>query len=112
MSILINPSKIHTDGYLDEEKASKTIYMSGVYLHGEVERLAGYDLCGIVDKNPNELIDGVYECQVLGVPDSPATMFFWIDKSRGNKRGLIVFNSDTTHYKDASAKYNKREPHL
>lgn len=111
-------------------------YFSGVYLHGEVERLCNYDICyplnpedfpeGVVDittkysgkpepvTHPYLFLEGIFPCVVDGKYE--CTAFLWYDheiveqhKADSNTmRGLIVLKTDEEYMEDAREKYNKR----
>jgi hypothetical protein len=90
-----------------------------VFLHGELERKAGYDLCKMenirisektfrVFVNNKALLTGKYPCTVItdtGVFEQ-CTLFYW----KGiTFHGLIVLNTDKEAYDDAQLKFARRE---
>jgi hypothetical protein len=60
-----------------------------IYLHGQLQDEAGFDLCHI-DQLPEE--DGIYDCEVTLTNGliKPAKLYFWKSKRRNINRGLIV----------------------
>ena len=81
---------------------------NGVYLHGELEQINGYDL---VEFEPPKA-DGVYGCFVH-IKDETyvAKLFYWkakIDEKVTMNRGLIVSVDNKDDIKYAQEKFKKR----
>ena len=76
------------------------------YLHGKLEDMNYYDLCGL-NVIPEE---GIHDCEVYlhNGEAYKATLFCWVNRKVGRPRGLIVLDSDTTYYEDAKEKYEKK----
>lgn len=114
-------------------------HFNGVYLHGDVERVCGYDICypvnpqdfpgcvkkithkfnkpgGYVYKTyPYLFLDGIFPCVVDGKYD--CTAFLWYDRELVDngydvshmQRGLIVSNYDDESLAYAKKSYNERK---
>ena len=82
-------------------------HKSFVYLHGQIEQLAGHD---IVDVNQplENLEDGIYDCTYTHNDGSvhKCNLYMWlVDRFQ---KGLIVHVDDSEMNDDALKKYNKR----
>ena len=93
-----------------------------VYLHGEAEDDAGYDICHILTNDGRRFTrDRRYDC-VIANPEKgfiPSYMYFWHDPTYisrnmpyGLPRGLICYKSDTDACTDAQKKLDMREKEL
>jgi len=82
-----------------------------IYLHGELQKENGFDLCHI-DQLPEE--EGIYDCEVRMINGliKPAKLYFWKSKRRNINRGLIVSadHSGDNHY--AELKFKIRSHNL
>jgi hypothetical protein len=102
------------------QKWSKSIIsMNGVFLHGELESLVGYDAFGVnkkffqrlglVGRNSAhdvqhfDLKRGVYS---LMYGEQKCTLFFWRD-DEGRSRGLVALNSDKKAVKHAAKHFDR-----
>lgn len=102
--IIINPMKSNGK-YVDQQVVRNTTYVKGVYLHGKIHNLHGYDIVGIVGEMPKG--DGVYPCKVLGFTEEVCTLFYWRDVFNW-VHGLIVSNDDVINMGYAKQCYEKR----
>lgn len=113
-----------------KERENVHFYFSGVYLHGEVERLCNYDICypANAEDFPGSVrevtthctnrditekcmfLDGVFPCIVDGKYE--CTAFIWYDEEYHHTpywiRGLIVLNTDTRSMEYARKEYAER----
>lgn len=83
---------------------------TGVYLHGKLQDMNGFDLVDI-ENMPTE--EGIYECkvQLAGKTDYiTAKLYFWKDKEifPGRDRGLIVWRGDLVATYYAIRKFKER----
>lgn len=80
--------------------------VGGIYLHGTLELLNGFDLVAI---NEDELprVDGIFDCAVLmNECEYNAKLFFW--QGQLSKRGLIVSVDDDESLEYAKARFDER----
>ncbi len=93
----------------DEKPGTYFSAALGWYLHGELEKIAGFDLTwSSVD--PKKVETGIYPCTFNNSID--AILFCWsINYGERNRlRGLIVKKDDYEAIKDAQTKFdNKKE---
>ena len=95
---------LNGEGKYDNQRYASTA--GQFYLHGQLEDLNHYDLCGL-NVIPEE---GIHDCEVYlhNGESYKATLFCWINREPDRPRGLVVLNSDTTYYEDAKEKYEKK----
>ena len=82
-----------------------------IYLHGELQEEAGFDLCHI-DQVPEE--EGIYDCEVI-LPNHDTRqckLYYWKSKRRKIDRGLIVLADHPGDNKFAEIKYRIRSDGL
>jgi hypothetical protein len=89
--------------------------ISYTYLHGKLEKDAGFDCYGIINSdleveedgddyvNTNKLEAGKYPCLYKG---KQCTLYFW--KNNMNNRGLVVYNDDLASVKYAKECFEKK----
>ena len=77
---------------------------NGIYLHGNAENIADFDLCN-VSKIPYE--DGVFGCEIkIKETTYDGWLYYW--RVNGYDRGLVIFRDDKTAEKEASNLYKQR----
>ena len=80
----------------------------GIYLHGKLERINGYDMCSLdIPKR-----EGIYECcTVIGEDMYISKLFYWTVTNYGRKinRGLVVSISDKNGLEEAQKMYDERK---
>lgn len=77
----------------------------GIYLHGELENIAGFDLT-YSSIDPKTIEEGIH--QVTYNNSIEATLFLWKVRVKGFEskcNGLIVKNDDKENIHDANYKY-------
>ena len=93
-----------------------TEFANGIYLHGKLETMNGYDICSFLlgnrPKDDTMMKAKVYidECTIVY-----ATLFYWeVRESPTNRyyKGLVVMNDDKEALEYAKDKYWKQSPHL
>ena len=93
-----------------------------VYLHGEAEDDAGYDICRILTKSGKPFTEEKrYDC-VVACPKKgyvPSYLYFWYDAKFASKdfpyglpRGLVCYKTDTEFCADAQKKLDSKSEHL
>jgi hypothetical protein len=97
-------------------KANDQIYHNAIYLHGELEDLAGFDILYSIEKDSVPIyltgISGDLEVEVLIHPETqqPSThpaLFIWWITAQNHLKGLVVSPSDQnsiTYAKELQAK--------
>lgn len=90
------------------EGMDSTISGGGVYFHGHLEDLAGYDIPECSSFNIDTLKEGVYD--VTFNEEIKAKLFYW--RSSTKRRGLIVALRDHEWMEDAQTKFNERRGSL
>ena len=83
----------------------------GVYLHGNIDQLAKYDICAS-SIDLKDLPDGIYP--VTYDYEISCTLFFWSFDDRGHKRirGFVVSNDDHLWMADAQSKFDNKVKYL
>lgn len=104
---------------INDEDTQPTL---GVYLHGELEKKNGYDLCKVDECESGfyrDKPDGIYPCTVvINGKQYESTMYLWqIPFDCGNRivnqtKGLVVRNDDTKHMDDAKDKYERKTEYI
>lgn len=106
------------------DEQQELLFGGGFYLHGDVERHFGYDLCSFIDlpeeftypsvlDNENHTpcrrikFTGIYPIKVLDYPNE-CLGFFWFSDRRGF-RGLIVDKIDFESLQYANEQYLNKE---
>lgn len=85
------------------------ISSGNVYLHGEAEDEAGFDI-PYADVVYRELKDGIYPATFNG--KEGYTLYFWISQVDVNytiPRGLVVKNTDIEYQENALLKFTNRQ---
>ena len=86
-----------------------------VYLHGELEHLAGYDLICALTENGQEptLKVGKYPVNIaIGEQHYPSMAFIWIRKNFNEATGLVVSIDDTESMDYAEAQHASQSQHI
>lgn len=86
----------------------KDIARGGIYFHGKLEDIIGYDIPACTDFYVNSLDDGAYDVKVNNIHD--AVLFFW--KGSYMQRGLIVLKGDERSMNYAMMAFNNRNEFL
>lgn len=105
----IIPEMSNGDAIVNHYDESKLIRSSFVYLHGDLQNKAGYDIFSFLDEKPEE--EGIYDT-IVEFPDMKvlAKAFLWKAKIGGKGlQGLVVSVDDEMCMKDAENKYNNKE---
>lgn len=82
-----------------------------IYLHGELQDEAGFDLCHI-DQLPEK--EGIYDCEVI-LPNHDTRqckLYYWKSRRRKIDRGLIVLANHPGDNKFAEIKFKIRSNDL
>ena len=81
---------------------------AGIYLHGDAEDIAGFDLCN-VSEIPNE--HGLFCCEiVIRERKHHGYMYYW--RANGCDRGLVVFEDDLVSQREAEELYHTRAKNI
>lgn len=80
--------------------SDKGLFISGFYLHGQIENIIGYDLVGC---NTNDISIGIHQCYVN---EYSCIYYSWYRKY--GQCGLICLESDIPANSYALIKYNKK----
>ena len=95
---------------------SKSLHDIGyVYLHGELEQLAGFDLiCALTENGQEPALEvGKYPvCVAIGEQHYSAMAFIWIRKNPKVPTGLVVILDDTESMASAEATYDSQPQHI
>lgn len=80
------------------------------YLHGELERIVGYDCFGFKSDEDGyfedeEIPEGIYPCTYEGMN---CTFLVWARKRTGGRAGLVVLNTDIDARIYALTAYNDK----
>ena len=84
-------------------------YLSGCYLHGNLEKDNGFDMFRLkTTLNINKKSKGIYH---LTFNNRPCTLFKWCVNETGliQARGLMVYDDDETAFSMAKDKYEKED---
>ena len=83
----------------------------GVYLHGELETKAKYDICAC-SVDVKDFPDGIYKASYKR--KTPCTLFFWtyMDGKVKRQRGYVVENTDEKWYEHALKTFEKRKKNI
>ena len=108
-----NPIDFIVEDRNDERKFPEGYFPGGfgVYLHGELEDKAHYDIAySSIDLH--ELDDGVYPATHKS--EDQCTLYLWSHTEYGPKRlrGLVVLNDDIDGIKHAQMKYEQKSTFL
>jgi hypothetical protein len=94
----------------------KTLHdISYVYLHGDLEDLAGYDLICTLTENGQKPIPKVGKypvCIAIGNQLYPSMAFIWMRKDFGFATGLVVLLDDTESMDYAEANYSSQSQRI
>lgn len=88
-------------------------FVGYVYLHGKLEKIAGYDLVNVSTKEEKNFLETLSNKVKLNVTVKikdntyDAITFLWIAKENQCLKGLIVKDDDIEYLKDAEDKFNK-----
>jgi len=115
--LVVLPDELFNDAY-KKYKALGDM----VYLHGQAEDDAGFDICKVLNKTGTPLTkEQRYDC-VIANPDKgfvPAYLYFWYDAKfmsknfpQGMPRGLICYKTDKEYCDDAQKKLDSKAEHL
>lgn len=97
---------VRFDKEFDEMKIA-----DGIYLHGQLERINGYDMCSFGSFGVPER-EGIYECRtVIDENMYISKLFYWTvtNYERKINRGLVVFISDKNGMEEAQKMYDERK---
>ena len=100
-------------GTTGNEDVSDTV--CGIYAHGELEKVWGYDIVRIPKWNPflHGVEEGIYDCWFV-YPNSEivdAKIFVWVCavlNGKPLKKGLVVKVGDDKYMADAQKKYDAK----
>lgn len=115
--LVVLPDELFNDAY-KKYKALGDM----VYLHGQAEDDAGFDICKVLNKTGTPLTkEQRYDC-VIANPDNgfvPAYLYFWYDAKfmskdfpLGMPRGLICYKTGKEYCDDAQKKLDSKAEHL
>ncbi|MEE3344381.1 MAG: hypothetical protein VZS44_09845 [Bacilli bacterium] len=100
--------------YMDTDVKQTVLNTDGMYLHGDLETLNGFDLL-VIDNMPTER--GIYDVNVILVDGTihNAKFYFWqvpLTDDYMRNRGLICAINDEWANSDAMPKYENNEEYL
>ena len=115
--LVVLPDELFNDSYKKYKSLGDM-----VYLHGQAEEDAGFDICKVLNKTGTPLTKSQrYDC-VIANPDKgfvPAYLYFWHDAKfmskdfpLGMPRGLICYKTDKEYCDDAQEKLDSMAERL
>lgn len=116
--IVVIPDALYSPEAFDRFKSAGDM----VYLHGEAEDDAGFDICRTLTKSGKPFTEEKrYDC-VVACPKKgyvPSYLYFWYDSKFANKdfpyglpRGLVCYKTDTEFCADAQKKLDSKSEKL
>lgn len=95
---------------MDESRKVHKNPVNGVYLHGQLENIIGFDIPSSCNFDLSKLPKDTYDCLVCSPevkhPIS-SVLFLWHDQGYNRTRGLIVDSNDEKSLKYAFSKYKE-----
>lgn len=115
--LVVLPDGLYNDAYKKYKALGEM-----VYLHGQAEDDAGFDICKVLNKTGTPLTkEQRYDC-VIANPDKgfvPSYLYFWCDSKfmskdfpQGIPRGLICYKTDKEYCDDAQKKLDSKAERL
>lgn len=102
------------DDYNDEDMTS--VFMNGVYFHGQLEKDLGYDLVRVEGLKllnkfylAMQTINKSFKSKVkVNNEFKDCVVFFWLGNEDNRPHGLITYEDDEEFFNDAKEKYKAR----